>query len=57
MPEAAEGPVEQLLTAEKPAEAPPAATAKKARRALGLAVGLGKETSVMVQSVGKAATE
>ena len=28
-------------------------TAKKPRRTLGLAVGLGKETSVMVQSVGK----
>jgi hypothetical protein len=40
-------------TAEKPAEAPPAVAAKKARRTLGLAVGLGKEASVMVQSVGK----
>jgi hypothetical protein len=47
----------QVEAAEKPAEAPPAVAAKKVRRTLGLAVGLGKETSVMVQSVGKAAAE
>jgi hypothetical protein len=57
MPEEGLMQVEGLLTAEKPAEAPPAVAAKKARRTLGLAVGLGKETSVMVQSVGKAAAE
>jgi hypothetical protein len=36
-----------------PAPAPAAAAPKKPRRTLGLAVGLGKEASVMVQSVGK----
>jgi len=41
-----------------PSEAPPPpAATKKPRRALGLAVGLGKEASVVVQSVGKSTSE
>ena len=49
-------PMEEVPQA-APEAAPPPATAKKPRRVLGLAVGLGKETSVMVQSMGKTGSE
>ena len=50
----AENPVEPSVSevAEKPAE-----QAKKPRRNLGLAVGLGKDSSVIVQTVGKTASQ
>jgi hypothetical protein len=51
--------MEEAPPAERPAEKPeaPPAAVKKPRRTLGLAVGLGKEASVMVQSVGKTGSE
>jgi hypothetical protein len=53
MPAGEEGAMQ--LDAAAPSEpAPPAAAPKKPRRTLGLAVGLGKDASVMVHSVGKA---
>jgi hypothetical protein len=49
--------VDAPATASEPAPAAATTAAKKQRRTLGLAVGLGKETSVMVQSMGKSGSE
>jgi hypothetical protein len=46
-----------MLAAEFVVEAAPAAAPKKPRRTLGLAVGLGKETAMMVQTVGRSGSE